>query len=67
MTWTEDDGRERSYDLAGTSISLPVTSGGHKGEVLTLRQVTRRGKDRQVHILTSRGASLKSAIQKFCS
>jgi len=29
----------------------PVTSGGHKGEVLTLRQVTRRDKERQVHIL----------------
>ncbi len=57
VTWTGDDGRERGYDLAETSISLPVTSGGHKGEVLTLRQVTRRDKDRQVHILTSRGAA----------
>jgi transposase-like protein len=58
VTWTGDDGRERGYDLAETSISLPVTSGGHKGEVLTLRQVTRRDKDRQVHILTSRAAAL---------
>jgi len=45
VTWTGDDGRERQYDLAETSITLPVTSGGHKGEVLTLRQVTRRDKD----------------------
>ncbi len=61
VTWTGDDGRERGYDLAETSISLPVTSGGHKGEVLTLRQVTRRDKDRQVHILTSRDAALLPA------
>ena len=57
VTWTGDDGREREYDLAETSISLPVTSGEHKGEELTLRQVTRRDKDRQVHILTSRDAA----------
>ena len=61
VTWTGDDGRERGYDLAETSIRLPVTSGEHKGEVLTLRQVTRRGKDRQVHILTSRDAALLPA------
>ncbi len=58
VTWTGDDGRERGYDLAETEITLPVTSGEHKGEVLTLRQVTRRDKDRQVHILTSRDAAL---------
>ena len=57
VTWAGDDGPERGYDLAETSISLPVTSGEHKGEVLTLRQVTRRDKDRQVHILTSRDAA----------
>ena len=60
-TWTGDDGRERGYDLAETSITLPVTSGEHKGEVLTLRQVTRRDKDRQVHILTSRDTTLLPA------
>jgi transposase len=54
-TWTGDDGRVRSYELAETSIKLPVTSGAHKGEVLTLRQVTRRDKGRQVHILTTPG------------
>ena len=48
------DGRQRSYDLAGTRIELPVTSGEHKGETLDLRQVTRRDKGRQIHILTSR-------------
>ena len=61
VTWTGDDGRERGYDLAETSIRLPVTSGEHKGEELTLRQVTRRDKDRQVHILTSRDAALLPA------
>ena len=61
VTWTGDDGRERGYDLADPASSLPVTSGGHKGEVLTLRQVTRRDKDRQVHILTSRDAALLPA------
>ena len=54
VTHTGDDGRQRSYDLAGTRIGLPVTSGEHKGETLDLRQVTRRDKGRQIHILTSR-------------
>src|SRR6266851_5455220 len=57
MSWTGDDGRARDYDLAESTVDLPVTSGGHKGEVLTLRQVTRRDKDRQVHILTTRDAA----------
>jgi transposase-like protein len=57
VTWTGDDGREREYDLAETQTTLPVTSGEHKGDVLTLRQVTRHDKDRQVHILTSRAAA----------
>jgi transposase-like protein len=50
-----DDGRQRSYDLADTRITLPVTTGEHKGEVLDLRQVTHRDKGRQIHILTTRG------------
>ncbi len=53
MAWTGDDGRAREYDLADGTTELPVTSGKHKGEVLTLRQVTRRDKGRQVHILTT--------------
>jgi hypothetical protein len=57
VAWTGDDGREREYDLADTRIALPVTAGEHKGEVLDLRQVTRRDKDRQIHILTSRDAA----------
>ena len=48
-----DDGREREYDLADTRIELPVTSGEHKGKTLDLRQVTRRDKGRQIHILTT--------------
>jgi hypothetical protein len=55
-SWTGDDGRARKYDLADTTVKLPVSSGEHKGEVLTLRQVTRRDKGRQVHILTTAGA-----------
>ena len=53
MTWTGDDGRDRSYHLADGTIEVPVTSGTRKGEPLTLRQVTRRDKGRQVHILTT--------------
>ena len=53
MAWTGDDGRAHEYDLAESSIELPVTSGEHKGEVLALRQVTRRDKGRQVHISTT--------------
>jgi transposase-like protein len=55
-SWTGDDGREREYDLAETPAELPVTAGEHKGEVLDLRQVTRRGKGHQIHLLTSRDA-----------
>jgi transposase len=55
--WAGDDGRARDYDLAESTVDLPVTSGGHKGEVLTLRQVTHRDKGRQVHILTTRDAA----------
>ena len=58
VPWTGDDGRERQYDLAETSVELTVTQGAHKGEVLTLRQVTRRDKGHQVHILTSRDTGL---------
>jgi hypothetical protein len=54
MTWAGDDGHARHYDLADGAIELPVTSGDHKGEVLTLRQVTHCDKGRQVHILTTR-------------
>ena len=58
--WAGDDGRARDYDLAETAVGLPVTTGPHKGRVLSLRQVTRRkpapgGTASQVHILTTRG------------
>ena len=53
MTWTGDDGRDRNYDLADGTIEVPVTSGTRKGETLTLRQVTRRDKGRQIRILTT--------------
>ena len=55
MAWTGDDGRAREYDLADGTIKLPVTSGQNKGEVLTLRLVTRCDKGKQVHILTTSG------------
>ena len=55
MTWRGDDGQVREYELADGTIELPVTSGRHKGEVLALRQVTRRDKGKQVHILTTSG------------
>src|ERR1039458_6263781 len=53
VTHAGDDGREREYDLADTRIELPVTAGGHKGEVLDLRQGTRRHNDRQIEHRTS--------------
>jgi len=54
--WTGDDGREHTYDLASTTLSLTISEGEHKGRVLALRQVTRRkpGDTRQIHILTTR-------------
>jgi hypothetical protein len=54
-TWRGDDGRDRGYDVADTNVTLTVASGGHKGEELDLRQVTRRDKGKQVHILTTCG------------
>ena len=52
-----DDGREHRYDLADGTVDITVTSGTHKGRVLTLRQVTRLDKGRQVRILTTRQAA----------
>ena len=56
-SWTGDDARACDYDLAESTVALPVTAGEHKGDVLTLRQVTRRDNGRQVHILTTRDAA----------
>jgi len=52
-----DDGREHRYVLADGSIDITVTSGTHKGRVLTLRQVTRLDKGRQIRILATRQAA----------
>jgi hypothetical protein len=52
-----DDGREHRYELADGTAGITVTSGTHKGRVLTLRQVTRLDKGRQIRILTTRQAS----------
>ena len=51
-----DDGRPREYELAGSEAELAITKGERKGKTVKLRQVTRRDKGRQVHILTSRQA-----------
>ncbi len=51
-----DDGREHRYELAGGTVNITVTTGTHKGRVLTLRQVTRLDKGRQIRILTTRQA-----------
>ena len=51
-----DDGREHRYELADGTADITVTQGAHKGRVLTLRQVTRLDKGRQVRILTTRQA-----------
>ena len=39
---------------AESAIELAITKGRRKGETLTLRQVTRLDKGRQVHVLTGR-------------
>ena len=52
-----DDGREHHYELADGTAAITVTAGTHKGRVLTLRQVTRLDKGRQIRILTTRQAS----------
>jgi transposase len=51
-----DDGREHRYELADGTADITITKGARKGRVLTLRQVTRLDKGRQVRILTSRQA-----------
>src|SRR5487761_1379490 len=58
-SWAGDDGREHTYDLAGTMTEITISEGEHKGGVLELRQVPRRkpGDPRQVHILTTRPAA----------
>ena len=55
--WAGDDGREHRYELADGTADITVTKGAHKGRVLTLRQVTRLDKGRQVRILSTRQAS----------
>jgi hypothetical protein len=59
VTCTDDRGREHTWDLADTTITLAVSDGPRKGEPVSLRQVTRRvpargGGTRQLHALTSR-------------
>ena len=56
---TDDRGRTRRVEIADRPTQLPITEGRRKGEVVALRQVTRRKPDRhgtlrQTHILTSR-------------
>lgn len=56
VTAAGDDGRPLKYELAESAIELAITKGKRKGETLTLRQVTRLDKGRQVHVLTDRQA-----------
>ena len=56
VTAAVDDGRPLKYELAESAIELAITKGKRKGETLTLRQVTRLGKGRQIHVLTGRQA-----------
>jgi len=52
---TDDRGRARQYELAGTTVELGISEGPRKGQAVTLRQVTRRvPATRQIHVLTSR-------------
>ena len=59
VTCTDDRGREHTYDLADTTITLGIHDGPRKGQTVSLRQVSRRvpargGGIRQIHALTSR-------------
>jgi hypothetical protein len=59
ITCTDDRGRAHEYDLADTTVELGISQGPRKGQIVTLRQVTRRvpakaGATRQIHALTSR-------------
>jgi Transposase protein len=56
VTAAGDDGRPLKYELAESAIELAITKGKRKGETLTLRQVTRLDKGRQIHVLTGRQA-----------
>ena len=56
VTAAGDDGRPLKYELAESAIELAITKGKRKGETLTLRQVTRLDKGRQVYVLTDRQA-----------
>ena len=59
ITCADDRGREHTYDLAETTITLTISDGPRKGQTVSLRQVTRQvpargGGTRQIHALTSR-------------
>ena len=56
VTAAGGDGRPLKYELAESAIELAITKGKRKGETLTLRQVTRLDKGRQIHVLTGRQA-----------
>ena len=56
VSHASDGGRPREYELAESEAELAITKGERKGRTVKLRQVTRRDKGRQVHILTSRQA-----------
>ena len=58
----DEHGRDHRYDLAEDTAGLAIASGRRAGQTVVLRQVTRRSADRrgrirQVHILTSRQAA----------
>jgi hypothetical protein len=64
---TDDRGRRHEYDLAGTTVTLSISEGPRKGQMVTLRQVTRRvpakgGGTRQIHALTSRDDLAAGAV-----
>ena len=57
VTAAGDHGRPLKYELAESAIELAITKGKRKGETLTLRQVTRLDKGRQIRILATRQAA----------
>ena len=66
VTTAADDGRAREYALAESDVELALAKGERKGQTLSLRQVTRLDKGRQVHVLTDRQAGDLPAADVIC-
>jgi prepilin-type processing-associated H-X9-DG protein len=55
-SYTDDQGRTHTWELADTTAVLDIADGPRKGETFTMRQISLRdpARTRQMHILTTR-------------